>query len=126
MIIKLIIIIMIIILINNSRKNVQENITNDKISTYNWNNNEDINNLNNIPKTGKIMNENLFKHRTSKDIRGVKRLSSFNTENVNNFNNQIINNQNWGETNSVNNPRKSISNNTIKKIGEVNLRTRKK
>ncbi len=35
-------------------------------SNYNWNNIED-DNYNNYSNNGKIMNENLFKHRTSKE-----------------------------------------------------------
>ncbi len=67
------------------------------------------------------MNENLFKHRTSKDIKTEKQ----NKNNlVNNTNNQIISTQNWG--NSVNNTQKTNVNLTNKRIGESNLRTRKK
>ena len=61
-------------------------------SNYNWNNIED-DNYNNYSNNGKIMNENLFKHRTSKDIRRGKKSNTYNTGYVNNFNNQIISNQ---------------------------------
>ena len=72
------------------------------------------------------MNENLFKHRTSKDIRRVKKSATYNTGYVNNFNNQIISNQNWGNINTTNNPQRSQLNSTTKRVSETNLRTRKK
>ena len=107
----------------NINQQIKKNVNgkNDKVLS-NFNNIEDNSvNLNNIPKTGKIMNENLFKHRTSKDIKTEKQ----NKNNlVNNTNNQIISTQNWG--NSVNNTQKTNVNLTNKRIGETNLRTRKK
>ena len=107
----------------NINQQIKKNVNgkNDKVLS-NFNNIEDNSvNLNNIPKTGKIMNENLFKHRTSKDIKTEKQ----NKNNlVNNTNNQIISTQNW--VNSVNNTQKTNVNLTNKRIGETNLRTRKK
>ncbi len=58
-------------------------------SNYNWNNIED-DNYNNYSNNGKIMNENLFKHRTSKENRRDKKSNTYNTVYVNNFSNQII------------------------------------
>ncbi len=107
---------------NNSKKNVQG--SNDKIINYNWNNNTDNNsinnnnNLDNIPRTGKIMNENLFKNRTSKGIKSnIKNMNS--NTGYNNFNNQVNSNQDY------NNQRTNLHSNS-KKMGETNLRTRKK
>ena len=108
---------------NNSKKNVQG--SNDKIINYNWNNNTDNNsinnnnNLDNIPRTGKIMNENLFKNRTSKGIKtNIKNLNS--NTGYSNFNNQVNSNQDYN-----NNQRTNLHSNS-KRMGETNLRTRKK
>lgn len=104
---------------NNSKKNVQG--SNDKIINYNWNNNTDIsnnNNLDNIPRTGNIINENLFKNRTSKGMKtNTKNLNS--NTGYNNSNNEVISNQEY------NNIQRNIHSNS-KRMGETNLRTRKK
>ena len=105
---------------NNLKKNEQG--SNDKIINYNWNNNTDnsnTNNIDNIPRTGKIMNENLFKNRTSKGIKtNIKNLNS--NTGYSNFNNQVNSNQDY------NNSQRTNLHSNSKRMGETNLRTRKK